>query len=105
MSVEMIGNKIRNKRKSLGITQKYLSAIANVGVRFISDLENGTETVELNKVIQVLDLIPTIIYEELTKEDVIKELDSWGVNDNRLLELILNDFKHIYKIALGVFDN
>ena len=46
-----IGEKIRNKRKELGITQKELAAIMNVGQSYISQYENdylspGFDTLE-----------------------------------------------------------
>lgn len=54
MNLNNIGNIVKEKRKALGITQKYLAAYANTGVRFISDLENGKTTIYLNKLILVL---------------------------------------------------
>lgn len=54
MDVKTIGKLVRNKRKKLNITQLYLAAAANTGVRFISDLENGKPTIELGKVLHVL---------------------------------------------------
>ncbi|HQC30748.1 MAG TPA: helix-turn-helix transcriptional regulator [Acholeplasmataceae bacterium] len=57
MNAKQIGNLVRNKRKELGITQAYLAAVANTGVRFISDLENGKQTVELEKTLHVLRVL------------------------------------------------
>lgn len=57
MNAKQIGNLVRNKRKELGITQAYLAAVANTGVRFISDLENGKTTVELEKTLHVLRVL------------------------------------------------
>ncbi|NLG31589.1 MAG: helix-turn-helix transcriptional regulator [Acholeplasmataceae bacterium] len=57
MNAKQIGNLVRNKRKELGITQAYLAAVANTGVRFISDLENGKPTVELEKTLHVLRVL------------------------------------------------
>ena len=54
MDVKTIGKLVRNKRKKLNITQAYIAAAANTGVRFISDLENGKPTIELGKVLHVL---------------------------------------------------
>lgn len=54
MDVKTIGKLVRNKRKKLNITQAYLAAAANTGVRFISDLENGKPTIELGKALHVL---------------------------------------------------
>ena len=45
---------IRARRKEQGATQAEFASLCGVGVRFISDLENGKPTVELGKVLQVL---------------------------------------------------
>ena len=37
--ISQLGSAVRSKRKQDGLTQQDLAAIANVGVRFISDLE------------------------------------------------------------------
>lgn len=49
-----IGEIVRTHRKAQRATQAEFAAICGVGVRFISDLENGKPTVELGKVLQVL---------------------------------------------------
>ena len=52
--VESLGLAVRKKRKADGLTQQELAAIAMVGVRFVSDLENGKPTVQLLSVLRVL---------------------------------------------------
>ncbi|NTW53569.1 MAG: helix-turn-helix transcriptional regulator [Chlorobaculum sp.] len=47
---------VRNRRKSLGITQPELAEKAGTGLRFIRDLEQGKKTLRLDKVNQVLAL-------------------------------------------------
>lgn len=49
-----LGRCIRARRKEQGATQAEFASLCGVGVRFISDLENGKPTVELGKVLQVL---------------------------------------------------
>lgn len=49
-------NLVKNKREQLGLTQKELADRAGVGLRFVRDLEQGKESVQLNKVNQVLAL-------------------------------------------------
>ena len=49
-----LGEFIRYKRKSHGLSQRELASQAGVGLRFIYDLEQGKETVQLNKVNSVL---------------------------------------------------
>ena len=38
---EAIGTLIRKLRKEQGVTQAQLAGLANTGIRFIGDLENG----------------------------------------------------------------
>ncbi len=47
---------IKYQRKKLNLTQEDLADKAGVGIRFIRDLEQGKETLQLNKVNQVLAL-------------------------------------------------
>ncbi len=54
VSPKTIGEIVRDRRKSQSATQAELASLCGVGVRFISDLENGKSTVELGKVLQVL---------------------------------------------------
>ena len=49
-----IGQTIRARRKEIGMCQKGLSRKAGVGVRFISELENGKVTARFDKVMDVL---------------------------------------------------
>jgi y4mF family transcriptional regulator len=47
------GKAIRSYRKKQQATQIQLAAIANTGVRFIGDLENGKPTIQLDKALRV----------------------------------------------------
>ena len=51
------GEAIRIYRKLQGATQIQLAAIANTGVRFIGDLENGKPTVQLDKALRVAGIL------------------------------------------------
>lgn len=53
-SSEDLGNLIRAHRKAQAATQSEFAALCGVGVRFISDLENGKPTIQLSKVLNVL---------------------------------------------------
>lgn len=52
-SPEDLGKIIRQKRKDDGLTLEEASAVCGVSYAFLSALENGKETVRLNKVLQV----------------------------------------------------
>ncbi len=49
-----LGAEIRFSRKQQELTQMELSRLANTGVRFISDLENGKPNVSLSKLLSVV---------------------------------------------------
>ena len=50
-----LGRRVRNKRRQIGVRQADLAALAGVGTRFLSELENGKETAEIGKVLLVLN--------------------------------------------------
>ena len=47
---------VKEKRKAANLTQPELAEKAGVGLRFVRDLEQGKETLRLDKVNQVLQL-------------------------------------------------
>jgi y4mF family transcriptional regulator len=49
-----IGTLVRERRRANRMTQAELAALAGVGVRFVSDLENGKPTLRLETVNAVL---------------------------------------------------
>ena len=51
---EDLGRIIRQKRKDDGLTLEEAAAVCGVSYAFLSALENGKETVRLNKVLQVI---------------------------------------------------
>ena len=55
-SVEL-GAVMREQRKRLALKQLDLAGLGNTGNRFIVDLENGKPTVQLQKVLDLMDLL------------------------------------------------
>ncbi len=55
--MEKIGGIIKKSRKAQGLTQQQLSATANVGVRFIKELEQGKPSCHIGKVLMVLAML------------------------------------------------
>ena len=43
------GQAVRQRRKELGYTQSFLAGFTGLSVSFISDLENGKSTIELER--------------------------------------------------------
>ncbi|MDO9172819.1 MAG: helix-turn-helix domain-containing protein [bacterium] len=54
---EDLGKLIRERRKRDGLTLVETAGLTNVGVRFLSELENGKPTVRLDKLLQVLNAL------------------------------------------------
>ena len=52
-----IGKVVRDSRKAQHVTQKDLALTSGVGLRFISDLENGKASCEIGKVLIVLQTL------------------------------------------------
>ena len=48
---------VRRERKRQKVSQVRLSQLADVGIRFVRDLEDGKETVQLDKVLAVLETL------------------------------------------------
>ena len=49
-----IGRLVQMERKRQKLSQLQLAGLANTGIRFISDLENGKGTVQLQKLLAVI---------------------------------------------------
>ncbi len=52
-----IGLLVKAERKRQGVTQMQLAGIAGTGIRFISDLENGKGTIQVQKLLKVLQTL------------------------------------------------
>ena len=52
-----LGSMIRERRKVLGYTQARMADLCGTGTRFISELENGKESIELGKALTVLSAL------------------------------------------------
>lgn len=57
MTAEELGRRVRQRRKTAALRQQELAALAGVGIRFVSELEKGKETLELGRVIRVLETL------------------------------------------------
>lgn len=62
VSTKDIGLLIKTTRKAQGVTQEQLAGVANTGIRFISDLENGKTTIQVNKLLNVLSALGLGMY-------------------------------------------
>lgn len=61
-NTQSIGTLVRSERLKQKLTQLQLAGLAGTGMRFISDLENGKGTVQLQKLIAVLSALGLGLY-------------------------------------------
>lgn len=62
--IASLGALIRDERKQQGFTQIELAGLSGVGITFLSQLENGKETAEVGKVLNVLTMLGIDLYAE-----------------------------------------
>ena len=62
LTPQEIGRAIRAKRKEGKIRQDTAAGLCGVGAKFLSQLENGKETAELGKALQVLRKMGLEVY-------------------------------------------
>ena len=57
-----VGKLVQQERKRQKLSQLQLAGLANTGIRFVSDLENGKGTVQLQKMISVVSALGLGLY-------------------------------------------
>ncbi|MCQ2122865.1 MAG: hypothetical protein MJZ25_01640 [Fibrobacter sp.] len=57
LQVSDISALVKSRRSQLNLTQAECAAFCGVGIRFFSELENGKETLQLNKVLHVIQMM------------------------------------------------
>lgn len=68
--METIGEFVKRKRKEVGLTQAEFALRSGLGLRFVRELEQGKETVRLDKVNQALAMFGmTAIPGKANRED------------------------------------
>jgi HTH-type transcriptional regulator / antitoxin HipB len=51
---QVLGEEVRRRRRELGLTQGELADVGRTTLRFVSELENGKRTAQLDGVLRVL---------------------------------------------------
>lgn len=59
--IQSIGTLVRERRRAQGATQAELAALAGVGPRFVGELERGKGTLEICKVLKVLERLGLVV--------------------------------------------
>ena len=57
MRDNVIANFVRTQRKKMGYTQEELALFSGLSLHFIQNLEQGKESLQLNKVNELLELL------------------------------------------------
>ena len=52
-----LGQAVRDRRRELGYTQAFLADYAGISASFLSELENGKETIQAGKMMEVVGLL------------------------------------------------
>lgn len=66
-----IGARIREIRKSQGVSQETLAGLAGTGQRYISELERGKSTARIGEMLKVLDALGAGLY-VLSQDEVVE---------------------------------
>jgi HTH-type transcriptional regulator / antitoxin HipB len=64
MEPSAFGRMIRRQRRRHGLRQAELAALADVGARFVSELENGTPTLEIGRALRVAAIVGLTVHAE-----------------------------------------
>ena len=55
--MKSLGDAVRKRRRELGYTQAFLAEYAGVSTSFLSELENGKETIQAGKMMEIIALL------------------------------------------------
>lgn len=55
--MKSLGKAIRDRRRELGYTQAFVADFAGISASFLSELENGKETIQAGKMLEVISLL------------------------------------------------
>ena len=68
-NIQQLADIVRAERKKQNVTQIQLSQLANVGVRFVRDLEDGKSSMHIDKVFSMLETLGIKIELTTIEED------------------------------------
>ena len=68
-NIRDVGELVKIRRKQLGMRQKEAAGLLGVGVRFLSELERGKETLSVGKVLSVVERLNLVVIIQSTRND------------------------------------
>jgi y4mF family transcriptional regulator len=71
-ALETLAQRIRSERKSQGLSQTELANIAGVSLNFLSQLESGKSTAQLDKVLLVIHSLGLELHIQYGKQGISK---------------------------------
>lgn len=66
-NMKELGELVRSTRRAQKVNQTLLAQAANVGIRLIVDIEHGKPTVQIDKLLSVLNRLGIALYAEMPK--------------------------------------
>jgi y4mF family transcriptional regulator len=66
MDLIVFGRQIRRQRRKYGLRQAEVAALAGVGTRFVSELENGKPSLEIGRALRVAMIVGLTVNVEPT---------------------------------------
>ncbi len=98
----LLGKKIKEIRKSRGLTQDYLAEEVGIDAKHLSRIECGKNSLSLNllyKICDVLNVEPCVLFDNLAlknKAELIKDI-------NNILEQLSEDqIRNFYRILINM---
>ena len=87
-----LGQAIRERRKELNYTRSYLSDFTGLSVTFISDLERGKPTAEIEKTIRLINILGLDLLARATRIKLMRFLSSLSQmrEDSHLFQVVSN---------------
>lgn len=92
-----IGEVIKTERKKIGLTQQEFAAHSGLGYRFVKELEQGKQTVRMDKVQQALDFLGLTIIPQYVDYSQTHENTPVAVIIRQVAEICKkHGVKHLY---------
>lgn len=72
-ALQNLGQRIRSERKNQGLSQTELADLSNASLNFVSQLEAGKVTAQLNKVLDVMNTLGLQFRVEIGQERIVSD--------------------------------
>ena len=90
--LNVIGNRIQNRRKQRGYTQEQLAEMMNVSIQMVSNLERGNKAIRIDNLIHLSQILEISTDYILTEKTTADDHEAWT---SRIAQLSLKDPKMV----------